>query len=160
VEKVLNSRFNMPALVPELLEISQALFKATGNGSLPPATLGLIRLRVCQITGSTYSIIRQTRGLRELGESEDRVDAVASWWDAPYFTDAEKAALALVEAVLQPSSAGKEKISDELYAQAAEHFDPKALATLSLTIGQAMLFTPIALIGRPPAGVPEGQQWT
>ena len=109
MEKAINSRFNMPELVPELLEISQALFKATGNGSLPPATLGLIRLRVCQITGSTYSIIRQTRGLRKLGESEDRIDAVASWWDAPYFTDAERAALALLEAVIQPSKVGEKR---------------------------------------------------
>jgi len=160
VEKAINSRFNAPRLVPELLEISGALFKAIGNGSVPPATLGLIGLRACQITGNTYTLIRQTRGLRKLGESEDRIDAVASWWDAPYFTDAERAALGLVEAMLQPSPAGKEKIPDELYAEAAEHYDPKALATLSIAIGQAMFFMPVALIGRPLPGVPEGQQWT
>jgi alkylhydroperoxidase family enzyme len=56
--------------------------------------------------------------------SEQRLDAVASWRDAPYFTDPERAALALVEAVLQPSTDG-ERIPDELYAQAASATSPR-----------------------------------
>ena len=103
MEETMQSRFNAPELVPELLQISAALFKATGNGSVPPVTIGLIGLRACQITGNTYTLVRAARELRKLGESEDRIDALASWWDAPYFTDAERAALALLEAVLQTS---------------------------------------------------------
>src|SRR5919198_272906 len=102
MEKTIHSRLKIPELVPELLEISAALFKATGNGSLPPTTIGLIGLRACQITGNTYTLVRAAREVRKRGESEDRIDALASWWDAPYFTEAERAALALVEAVLQP----------------------------------------------------------
>jgi alkylhydroperoxidase family enzyme len=156
----MHPRFNAPELVPELLEISAALFKATGNGSVPPATVGLIGLRACQITGNTYTLIRAARELRKRGESEDRIDAVASWWDAPCFTDAERAALALAEAVLRPSPAGEQKVPDELYARAAEHYDPKALATLSIAIGQAMFFMPVALIGRPRPGMPPTETWT
>ena len=156
----MQSRFNAPELVPELLQISAALFKATGNGSVPPVTIGLIGLRACQITGNTYTLVRAARELRKLGESEDRIDALASWWDAPYFTDAERAALALLEAVLQPSKAGEEKVPDELYARAAEHYDPKALVTLSVAIGQAMFFMPVALIGRPLPGMPPTETWT
>jgi alkylhydroperoxidase family enzyme len=109
MEEAVHSRINVPELVPELAEISAALFEATGNGSVPRTTIGLIGLRACQITGNTYTLVRQARALRELGESEDRIDALASWWDAPYFTDAERAALALVEAVLRPSPAGKKR---------------------------------------------------
>ena len=159
MEKTTHARFNVPELVPELQEISAALFKATGNGSVPPATVGLIGLRACQITGNTYTLARQARVLRTLGESEDRIDALASWWDAPYFTDAERAALALLEAVLQPAKAGEEKVPDELYARAAEHYGPKALATLSIAIGQAMFFMPVALIGRPLPGVQPAETW-
>jgi hypothetical protein len=54
----MHPRFNAPELVPELLEISAALFKAIGNGSVPPATVGLIGMRACQITGNTYTLIR------------------------------------------------------------------------------------------------------
>lgn len=156
----MQSRFNAPELVPELLDISTALFKATGNGSVPPTTIGLVCMRACQITGNTYTLIRQAREVRKLGESEDRIDALASWWDAPYFTDAERAALALVEAVLQPSKVGEEKVPDQLYAHAAEHYDPKAIATLAIAIGQAMFFMPVALIGRPLPGMPPSQTWT
>lgn len=161
MEKRTQSRMSNPVeLVPELAEISTALFKAVGNGSVPRTTIGLIGLRACQITGNTYTLVRAARELRKLGESEDRIDALASWWEAPYFTDAERAALALVDAVIQPSAAGKEKVPDELYAQAAEHYDPKALATLSIAIGQAMFFMPVALIGKPLPGMPPAETWT
>jgi alkylhydroperoxidase family enzyme len=109
MEKAVHSRLKVPELVPELREISVALFKATGNGSVSPTTLGLIGLRACQITGNTYTLVRAARELRKLGESEDRIDALASWWDAPYFTDAERAALALTEAVFQPLTAGRKR---------------------------------------------------
>jgi alkylhydroperoxidase family enzyme len=159
MEKAKHSRFNAPKLVPELLEISAALSKAAGNGSVPAATVGLIGLRACQITGNTHRLIRAARELRKLGESEDRIDALASWWDAPYFTDAERAALALAEAVLQPSPPGQEKILDEPYAKAAEHYHPKALATLSIAIGQAMFFMPVASIGKPLPGMTLAGTW-
>ena len=156
----MRSRFNAQDLLPQVGEISAALFKVTGNGSVPPVTVGLIGLRACQITGNTYTLVRQARELRKLGESEERIDALASWWDAPYFTDAERAALALLEAVLLPSAPGQEKVPDELYARAAEHYDAKALVTLTVAIGQAMFFMPVALIGRPLTGMPPAETWT
>ena len=100
-----------------------------------------------------------TGNLRKAGESQERLAAVASWRDAPYFTDAERAALALVEAVLQPSAAG-ERVPDELYAQAAEHYDATGLVTLTAAIGQVNFFVPFALIGRPLPGRPPSQTWT
>lgn len=160
MEQTMRSRFNAQDLLPELGEISGALFKVTGNGSVPPITIGLIGLRACQISGNTYTLVRQARELRKLGESEDRIDALASWWDAPYFTDAERVALALMEAVLRPTTAGEEKVPDDLYSRAAEHYDPKALITLTVAIGQAMFFMPVALIGRPLPGMPPAETWT
>jgi alkylhydroperoxidase family enzyme len=113
MEKTMRSRFNAQEIATALGEVSAALFKATGNGSVPPTTIGLIGLRASQIAGNTYTLVRAARVLRTLGESEDRIDALGSWWDAPYFSDAERAALGLVEAVLQPSAAGEEKVPDE-----------------------------------------------
>jgi alkylhydroperoxidase family enzyme len=160
MEKAMQSRMSSPVeLVPELGEVATALFKAVGNGSVPPITIGLVGLRACQIAGNTYTLVRAGRGLRKLGESEDRIDALASWWDAPYFTDAERAALALVEAVLQPST-GRKRVSDELYAQAAAQYSPQALATLMIAIGQANFWMPVALIGEPVPGMPPAETWT
>ncbi|GGX92878.1 carboxymuconolactone decarboxylase family protein [Streptomyces hiroshimensis] len=138
-------------LVPELAEVSAALFKATGNGSVPRTTISLLQLRAGQIVGNTYLTVLHTGFLRKAGESEERISAVASWQDAPYFTGAERAALALVEAVFQPSVHG-ERVSDELYAEVSGHFEDKALATLMIAIGQVNFFIPVALIAKPVPG--------
>src|ERR1051325_4858664 len=144
----LQSRLPNPAeLVPELGQIAATLFQATGNGSLPRTTIGLVQLRAGQIVGNTYLTVLHTGNLRRAGETDDRITAVASWHDASHFTEAERAALALVEAVLTPNPHG-ERVPDELYAQAATHYDDRALTTLALTIDQVCFFIPLALIGK------------
>ena len=95
--------------------------------------------------------IDRTDDLRKAGETEERITAVATWRDSPYFTEAERVALELVEAVLTPNPFG-ERVSDELYARASVHYDDKALWTLILAISQIFYFIPVALIGRPIPG--------
>jgi AhpD family alkylhydroperoxidase len=153
------SRLPNPAvLVPELKDIGGALYKATGNGTIPLATISLVQLRAGQIAGSTYLTVLHTGNLRKAGETEERITAVVSWRDAPYFTDAERIALELVESVLTPSPSG-ERVPDELYARASEQYDDKALATLIMAIGQVCFFLPLALIGKPLPGVSPAEQW-
>ncbi|GAA4902976.1 AhpD family alkylhydroperoxidase [Stackebrandtia albiflava] len=149
---------NPGALVPELNEVGAALFKAVGNGAVPRTTIGLVQLRAGQIVGNTYLTVLHTGNLRQAGETEERITAVASWRDAPYFTDAERVALALVEAVLIPGVPG-ERVTDALYAEAARHYDDKGIATLAMAIGQVSFFIPLALIGRPLPGRPPAEQW-
>ena len=148
----LRSRLPDPSqFFPEIAEIAGAMFKATGNGSIPQATIHLMQLRAGQIAGTTYHTIRQTGDLRTAGEPEERITAVASWRDAPYFTDAERVALELVEAVLTPNPSG-ERVPDELYARASAHYDDRALWTLTVAIGQMCFFIPVALIAKPIPG--------
>jgi alkylhydroperoxidase family enzyme len=148
----LTSRLPDPnQFIPEFGEIAGALYKATANGSIPQTTISLVQLRAGQIIGNTYHTVRQTGALREAGETEERITAVVSWRDAPYFTDAERVALELTEAVLTPNPSG-ERVSDELCARASVHYDHKALWTLTVAIGQMCFFIPVALIGRPIPG--------
>ncbi|MFG3496805.1 carboxymuconolactone decarboxylase family protein [Streptomyces sp. NPDC047886] len=155
------SRMPNPAdFVPEVDDVSAALFRATGNRSVPRTTMNLIHLRAGQIVGNTDLTILNTGFLRKAGEAEERITAVSSWQDAPYFTDAERAALALVEATLQPARHGMERVSDELYAEVARHYDDKALATLTIAIGQISFFIALAVIGKPqPVTSLADQQW-
>ncbi|MGW2748811.1 carboxymuconolactone decarboxylase family protein [Streptomyces sp. NPDC001450] len=147
-------------LVPELDDDSAALFRATGNQSVPRTTMSLVHLRAGQIVNNTYLTILNTNFLRKAGVSEERITAVSSWQDAPYFTDAERAALALVEATLQPAPVGKERVSDELYAEVARHYDDKALATLAIAIGRIGFFIALAVIGKPqPVASLAQEQW-
>lgn len=156
----LQSRLPDPTqFFPELAALAGALNKATRNGSIPQTTIGLVQLRAGQIVGSTYHTVRQTDLLRKAGETEERITAVASWQDAPYFTDGERVALELVEAVLAPSRFG-ERVPDELFAKASAHYDDKALWTLTVAIGQICLFIPVALIGKPIPGMPPGKNYS
>ncbi|MFJ9609525.1 carboxymuconolactone decarboxylase family protein [Kitasatospora sp. NPDC101176] len=138
-------------LVPELAEVSAALFKATGNRTVPRTTISLVQLRAGQLAGSTYLTVLHTGFLRKAGESEERITSVSSWQDSPYFSAPERAALALVEAVLQPDPHG-ERVTDALYAEVAAHYDERALTTLTAAIGQVNFFTAIALIAKPVPG--------
>lgn len=154
----LRSRLPDPnQFIPELADLAGAMFKATANGSVPRTTISLVQLRAGQIVGNTYHAVRQTGDLRKAGETEERIAAVATWRDAPYFTDAERVALELVEAVLAPSPFG-ERVPDELYARASAHYDHKALWTLTMAIGQMCFFIPVALIGKPVPG--KEPHWT
>ncbi|MFE7743204.1 carboxymuconolactone decarboxylase family protein [Nocardia sp. NPDC057455] len=150
---------NPQQLVPALGEVGAALLEATGNGAIAPVTISLVQLRAGQIVGSTYLALLHTGNLRTAGESEERIAAVATWRDAPYFTEPERAALTLVEAVLQPASQG-ERVPEELFARVSEHYDHTALSTLAIAIGQVNFFIPLALIGKPLPGRPPAEQWT
>ncbi|WP_197686172.1 carboxymuconolactone decarboxylase family protein [Actinoplanes derwentensis] len=155
----LQSRLPNPMrLVPELGEIGGALFRATGNGSVPQTTISMLQLRAGQIVGNDYLTTLHTGNLRKAGEAEERIAAVASWRAAACLTDGERIALALVEAVLT-ANPSCERVSDDLYARASQHYDDKALTTLIMAIGQVCFFIPLAVIGKPLPGVSPAQQW-
>ncbi|MEV4469094.1 carboxymuconolactone decarboxylase family protein [Nonomuraea sp. NPDC049504] len=154
------SRLPDPArFIPEVGEIAGAMAKAVMNGTIPQTTVHLVQLRAGQLVGNTYHTVRQAGELRAAGEAEERITAVASWRDAPHFTDAERVALELVEAVLTPNPYG-ERVPDELFARAAVHYDEKALWTLTMAIAQMCFFIPVALIAKPVPGKPLGQNYT
>ncbi|MEV0195300.1 carboxymuconolactone decarboxylase family protein [Nonomuraea sp. NPDC050691] len=156
----LRSRMPNPLpFLPEMAEVGAGLHKALKNGPIPPATVSLLQLRAGQILGSTYFTIRETGNLRRLGESEERITAVATWRDATYFTDAERVALELMEAVLTPNPSG-ERVPDELYAKASAHYDDRAMWSLVMAIAHIGFFTPAALIAKPIPGMPPGQNYS
>ncbi len=136
--------------VPDMPELAGALVKAAANGSLPAATASLVYMRAGQIVGSTYQVLRHSADLRKAGESEERISVVATWWDAPCFTDAERAALKLTEAVFQPNARGDERVPADLFAEVAKHYDDKAMATLTVLLASAGFWMNVATILKPP----------
>ncbi|MFI6813485.1 carboxymuconolactone decarboxylase family protein [Nonomuraea sp. NPDC050328] len=157
-----DQRSRMPSplpFVPEMAEVAAGLHNVLRNGAIPQTTVHLLQLRAGQLLGSTYFTVRETGVLRQAGESEERITAVATWRDATVFTAAERVALELVEAVLTPNPSG-ERVPDELYARATEHYDDKAMWTLIMAIAHIGFFTPAALIAKPIPGMPPGQNYT
>lgn len=96
-------RMNNPAIVlPDAMEALQALGATVGKSTVPQTTI-LLLLMASQINGCAVCLDGHARSLRKGGETDERLSTLAAWREAPYFTDAERAALALTEAVTRLS---------------------------------------------------------
>src|SRR5262249_62038144 len=96
-EQQMQARMKNPALVLGAMEPIQGLFKAVYTGGVDPATLELVHLRVSQVNGCSACVDSGVKAARKAGEAEERLATVAAWREAPYFSDGERAALALAE---------------------------------------------------------------
>jgi len=150
--EALKSRMKNPAIIlPEVMQALFALNKATEKGGVPSKTIGLVQLRASQINGCSVCIDLHARDLKKAGETDDRLFAVAAWRDAPYFTDAERAALALGEAVTRLSDR-PDPVPDEVWEEAARHFDERALAALITAIAVINVWNRLNVATRQVAG--------
>jgi AhpD family alkylhydroperoxidase len=146
------ARMTQPALmIPEALRALQALGAATHGRGLPLVTAGLVHLRASQINGCGVCVEMHARGLKDAGQSDERVFAVAAWRDSPYFTDAERAALALTEAVTRIADQ-PEPVPDDVWGDAARWYDEPALAALLIEIATINAFNRLNVATRQPAG--------
>jgi AhpD family alkylhydroperoxidase len=130
---------NPAIILPEAMKGIQTLIGATTRAGVPPKTLALVHQRASQINGCAACIDGGWRSARKAGESDERLFAVAAWREAPYFDDAERAALALTEAVTRLSDR-EDPVPDAVWAEAAKHFDEAALAALLLSIAVTNVF--------------------
>jgi AhpD family alkylhydroperoxidase len=150
--KTIHARIKNPAMIiPDTMEPIKALYAATYKGGVPPKTLALVHLRASQINGCSSCVDAGSRGARKAGETEDRLFAVAAWRDTPYFTEAERAALALAEAVTRLSDR-PDPIPDEIWGEAARHYAEPALAALLLAIAMTNVFNRLNVATRQVAG--------
>jgi AhpD family alkylhydroperoxidase len=128
------SRMKNPAqILPAAMQALQALKAATEGQGVPSTTLGLVELRASQINGCSVCVDMHARLLRKEGETDERLDAVAAWRHVPYFTAAERASLALTEAVTRLDDR-EDPVPDAVWQEAARHHDERALAALVLAI--------------------------
>jgi AhpD family alkylhydroperoxidase len=147
----MQARMGNPAMVvPGALQALLALDTATKKTGVSVTTLMLVHLRASQINGCGVCVHMHARDLRKSGESDERIDTVAGWRDTPYFTDAERAALALTEAVTRVSDRGE--VPDEIYDEAAQHFDEQQLAALIASIAVVNLWNRLNITTRQVAG--------
>ena len=148
----MQARMGHPAfVVPDAMQALQGLGKAVHDGGVPPKTIELVNLRASQINGCSVCVDGHPRLAKKLGETEERLHAVAAWRDAPYFTDAERAALALAEAVTRLSDRA-DPVPDEIWEEAARHYDEPALAALLLAIASINVWNRLNVATRQPAG--------
>ncbi len=124
---------NPMTTIPGAMDALLALSKAAHNTGLSDSTLELVHLRASQINGCGVCVQMHAHDLRKQGLDDKKIDTVAGWRDAPYFDDAERAALALTEAVTRISDRS-DPVPDDVYDEAAAHYDEEQLSGLILSI--------------------------
>ena len=147
----MQARMKNPAMIiPDAMEALQNLAKASEQGGVPKKTLDLVHLRASQINGCSVCVDMGFR-FKKADETIERLFAVAAWKDAPYFTDAERAALALTEAVTRLSDLS-DPVPDEIWKEAARHYDESALASLVLWIATTNVWNRLNVATKQVAG--------
>lgn len=149
----MQARMKNPAmLVPDAMKALYALGAASRSDKISERLFELINLRVSQINGCSVCVDGHWRVARKAGETDERLFAVGAWRDAPYFSDAERAALALAEALTRISDR-PDPVPDEIWDEAARHYDETALAALVLAVAGINVWNRLNIATRQPAGV-------
>ncbi|GLQ94160.1 carboxymuconolactone decarboxylase family protein [Dyella acidisoli] len=127
-----------------------ALSKHIKSGTLEPALIELVLMRVSQINGCAYCLDMHSKDARAAGETEQRLYVIAGWREAPFYSDRERAAFAWAEALtrLVPG----DSVPDALYAEVSRHFNEKELVDLTLLVTNINTWNRINLAAHTVAG--------
>ncbi|GAB2644261.1 carboxymuconolactone decarboxylase family protein [Kribbella swartbergensis] len=148
----MTARMTNPAmLLPDATKGVQNIFKAVHKGGVSQTILELVHLRASQINGCGPCVYGGVKSAQKNGESDERLFQVVAWRECDLFTDAERAALALTEAATRIADR-PDAVTDEIWAEAAKHYDETQLAAIILMIGLTNLFNRINTTTREPAG--------
>lgn len=138
---------NPAVVVPGALEALQNLGMAARSAGVPETTLYLVEARASQINGCSVCLDMHSRELKVAGEPDQRVFMVGAWREAPYFDDAERAALALTEAATRLADRS-DPVPDEVWEEASRYYNESQLAGLVLAIAAINAFNRINAITR------------
>jgi AhpD family alkylhydroperoxidase len=138
-------------LVMKLVKHFNAASGVVAESSLPQTTRELVNLRSSQINGCGFCVDMHTKEAARAGESQLRLNLVATWREATVFTDAERAALEVAEQASRIADAST-GVTDEAWADAARHYDDEQLAALVASIAIINAYNRVNVITRQPAG--------
>jgi len=141
---------NPAGLLPDAMKAINLLYKAAHSAGVPVGTLELVHLRASQINGCSACVDSGARSAKKNGETDERLFAVAAWREATYFTDAERAALALAEAATRLADRA-DAVPDDIWDAAAKHFTEQELAAIVLWVATTNFFNRLNATTRQPA---------
>jgi AhpD family alkylhydroperoxidase len=148
----MKSRMTNPAmLLPDAMQPLMTLNAVLEKSDLPATIRGLVHLRISQVNGCSVCVDLGWRQMKRAGETDERLFAISAWRDAPYFTEAERGALALAEAATRIADR-PDPVPDEVWDEAARHFSERELAALTLSIALTNVWNRFNLTTRQVAG--------
>jgi AhpD family alkylhydroperoxidase len=133
--------------------------KAVHDSTLPATILHLVETRASQINGCAVCVDMHTKDAAAAGETSLRLNMVAVWREATVFTEAERAALELTEQGTRLADAAG-GVTDEVWANAAKHYDSDQLAALVAAIASINAWNRLNAITRQPGGEYQPGQWS
>ena len=142
---------NSAMLLPDAMQALLAMITAVEKSGLSATIRGLVHLRVSQVNGCSACVDLGWRQLKKTGETDERLFAISAWRDAPYFTDAERAAMALAEAATRVADQ-PDPVPDALWNEATRHFDERELSALTFSIALANALNRLNITTRQVAG--------
>jgi AhpD family alkylhydroperoxidase len=148
----IEQRMQSPVYVlPEAMEALYALAASARKAGIRRETALFVELRASQINGCSFCVDMHSRELKEMEVSDERIWGVGAWRESPYFTDAERAALALTEALTRIADQ-PDPVPDEIWEEAAAHYNERQLAGLVLEIASINVWNRLNVAVRQVAG--------
>ena len=148
----MQARMTHPVMVlPDAMKALHALHKAAAAGTVPETTHKLIHLRVSQINGCSVCVDMHARELKDAGEKDERIWGVGAWRESTYFSDAERAALALAECVTRLADRS-DAVPDAVWDDAADQYTEEELASLLVSIAGINVWNRLNAAVRQPVG--------
>jgi AhpD family alkylhydroperoxidase len=142
-------RIDLYAAFPEGAKAVQALERAVRESGLEHSLIELVKMRASQINGCAYCIDMHSKDARAAGETEQRLYGLSAWRETPFYTERERAALALTEAVTLVSI---DHVPDDILEAAQAQFSPEDLSRLVFAIATINVWNRLAITGRSPVG--------
>lgn len=123
----MKERMNIDAAEPGVYKAMNAAEKQISTFKIEKKLAELIKLRTSQLNGCGYCVNLHSRDARKAGETEQRVFAISAWWETPFFTESERAALKLAEEITRIQDAG---LREETFQNAKKYFSETEIAQL------------------------------
>jgi len=146
----------LPDVMTALMGLGKVVHSAAVKHGVPLSTLEIVHLRASQINGCSACVGGHATAAAKSVESARRLMGVTAWRESPFFTDAERAALELTEAVTRIQDRG-DAVSDDIWNEARKHYSEEGLAALILSIASANYWNRLNASTRQVAG---GWDWT
>jgi AhpD family alkylhydroperoxidase len=139
---------NFPAAFQQLLGLHQIVTDAAAEAGIDPKLAELIKIRASQLNGCAYCLDMHWHDARKLGETERRLAVLPAWREVDLFTEQERAALALTEALT--TLAEHQDVPDDVYDAAAKVFTERQLTVVVWAAAVINTFNRFGVAGRTP----------
>lgn len=143
----MSQRIDVAKLAPEGYRALVALERFLHGSTLPQVTYELVKLRVSQINGCGFCVDMHSHDAKKSGVSDEKLFSVAVWWESPFLSEEEKAALAVAEAATRIAD-NPNGVPDEVWERAAKYYDEETLAALIMAVAAINAWNRIGVTAR------------